>query len=257
MGGIANELTSPFGVKLFKGGPYADAGAADAEQRNLDAYKAQIAPLISEIAKGAGVANPITGEAGVADPYSLSPFQQSEVNQQASVDTLNKDAIMSKVKANLAALGMAGSSEVTAAEAYLDQQLMAQHGSERIQAGQDAFQNRQNAMQQIAGLLSGQLGQQQQITAAGGQAAAAGKQNSLSQLGALAGLLFAPGGLFGSKQSPVIWNFGGNADNLTAGLGALGGVAGASRAAGTSGSNIDPGIPMPGRVPIPNSIYGG
>lgn len=208
MGGFANTLTSPLGVKLFKGGPYADAGAADAMQRNLDAYKAQIAPIISQLASGAGVANPITGQAGVADPFSLSPFQQSEVNQQAGADRQGYDAILSKVKANLSARGLGGSSEMAAAEAYLGQQLQGQLGSERIQAGQNAFQNRQQAMQQIAQLLSGQLGQQQQITQAGGQAAAAGRQNSLSQLGALLGLAFGGGGgLFGKQdQSPVIWN---------------------------------------------------
>lgn len=195
MGGISNTLTSPLGVKFFKGGPYADAGAGDKMQANLSQYQAQIAPIIAQIAKQAGVQDPLSGTnyATSTDPYGLSLLQQSEVNQQSSVDTKGYQSLLSKVKANLAARGMGDSSTMTAAEAYLGQQLQGQIGTERVQAGQNAYQNRQTALQQIAQILSGQYGAQQQVTQQQGATATAARQDSLTQLGSLLGLVFGKG----------------------------------------------------------------
>lgn len=177
--GLVNSVGGLVGIKPFKGGPYPDAGKGDVlaqqaqdyatqQQQAVAQYMAQIAPIIASIAQNAGIANPTlsTGPASqrtpgtapqTTDPYGLSPLQQAQVNQQAGVDTQAKNAIMQKIKANLSARGLGDSSVLSAAEAYLDQQLAGQLGSERVQAGQNAFNTRENAQMQIAQLLAGAL----------------------------------------------------------------------------------------------------
>lgn len=202
MGTFANQLTAPLGVRLFPGGPYPDAGFGDQQTAAAQQYIQQLAPLIAQIAQSAGVTNPMTGEQGqYADNlYQLSPVQQGEVNQQASVDRQAYDQIMSRVEANLSARGM--KDMLPAAQAYLTQQLQSQLGSERIQAGQNAYNTRMSAIQSIAQLLG--QGQQQKMGAleTNRQSALAASQQSAQALGnALALGMYAGGvGPFGAAK---------------------------------------------------------
>lgn len=206
MGSFLNQLSSPIGVKLFKGGPYADAGAGDKMQGNLQQYMAQIAPLIAQIAQNAGVTNPQTGQGpstpmaggtAAGDPYGLTALDQGEVNRQAGVDQQTYQKILNSVKADLSARGMTDSSVMTAAESYLKSQLSTQMGSERLLAGQNALQNRQNALGQIAQLLSGQYGAQQQVTQQQGATAEKARADSMTQLGSLLGIFGGNTNMFG------------------------------------------------------------
>lgn len=241
MGSAINSVTSPLGVKLFKGGPYSDAGIGDRQQTNLDAYKAQIAPIIEQIALNAGVVNPLNpqGQSGEfsQDPYGLSHLQQAEFNRQASEDTQGYESIIKKVKANLSARGLGGSSEMAAADAYLRSQLQAQIGSEHVQAGQQAYAGRQQALQQIAGLLGQTYGQQAQVTQGQQQQAVASHESAMQQLGSLLAL-----GLYGGGVGP----FGSNKAAAPT----------ATPAASVGGFTGNVG-PMPLSAPNIPSIYGG
>lgn len=214
MSGFVNQLTSPLGVKLFSGGPYADNGIGDQQgalaqqgQANTEQFLAQLAPIIAQIAQAAGVANPL--EKGAAapfatDPYGLSPLQQASLNEEQSITTDAYDKIMSKVKANLSARGLGNSSALTAAETYLQKQMQGQLGQERVAAGQNAYGNRQNALGQIGQLLGtgygaqqNSLGQQQNVLESQKQTALQSNQNAMSQLGSALAL-----GLYGGKIGP-------------------------------------------------------
>lgn len=197
MGGFLNQLTQPLGFRLFSGGPYADRGFGDQLQNNAQQYMQQLAPLIQQISQMAGVTNPLTGQGGqfTNDPYGLSALDQAGLNKQSSIDTQAYDQIMQRVKANLTARGMGDSSTMQAAQAYLGQQLQGQIGSERIQAGQNAYQNRQNAMQQIAQLLGQGFGAKQQATGTQLQNATSMNQQAMSQLGSLLALGMYAGGV--------------------------------------------------------------
>ncbi len=214
MAGVINSITSPLGVKLFKGGPYPDAGIGDQQgdlakkgEANAAQYMAQLAPIIAQIAQAAGVANPLEkGSTGQfdKDPYGLSPLQQAAANQEQGITADSYDQIMSKVKANLSARGLGGSDVVTAAEAYLQKQMQGQLGQERVAAGENAYQNRQAAQQQIAQLLGsgygaqqGALGNTQNVLESQKQAAIQSHQASMQQLGSLLAL-----GLYGGKVGP-------------------------------------------------------
>lgn len=254
MGGFINQLTSPIGVKLFSGPPYADAGAGDKMQGNLQQYMQQIAPIIASIAQQAGVVNPLTGQTtGVpmaggttpGDPYGLSALDQAAVNKQAGIDSQTYQKILSTMKANLSARGMGDSSTMAAAEQYLQSQLSTQIGGEQLQAGQNAFQNRQNALGQIAQLLSGQYGAQQGVAQQQGQLAMQKQQQSMTQLGSLLGLAAGGTNMFGMwpKSTPPI----------------AGGMSNPAAGQNTSGAGIPPGQGIASLLGNFNwgSIYGG
>lgn len=212
MGSMANSLTNLAGIKLFKGGPYIDAGVGDQQMGAVQQYMQQLAPVIAQIAQQAGVANPqVPGSQGqfTNDPYGLTPLEQASVNQQASTDRLNADNIMARVQADLSAKGMWDSSAATAAQAYLSQQVSAQQGQERVQAGENAYQNRNQALQQIAQLLGQGYGAQSNVLQSQKQtaveASTLGQQNfaNMLALGLMAGgVLPVPGASKGTTPLP-------------------------------------------------------
>lgn len=210
MGQAANAVTSLAGVKLFKGGPYADAGAGDKMQANQNAYMQQIIPIIASIASSAGIANPLVpGSTGqfTNDPYGLSPLDQASLNKQQGMDAASYDALMKKVDAELGARGLSLSSLSEADHAYLQQQLQTQLGSERVQAGQNAFQNRNQATQQIQQILSQAFGSQQQVTQQQGQTAQAATADAHSSLGNLLGLFLGGMGRGTTPTGPTMPNY--------------------------------------------------
>lgn len=251
MGSIANSISSPVGVKLFKGGPYPDAGKGDVMEQNADQYMKQLAPIIAQIAQMAGVGNPQTGTSGQfdQDPYGLSPLQQGEVNKQAGIDREAHDKILSTVKAHLSAAGFGDSSTMEAAEAYLGQQLNVQLGGERIQAGENAYVNRNNALTQIAQLLGQGFGAKQDVTQYQAQEAQQAHATAMQQLGSFIALL-GHAGSFG-KSFP---GYGSAAPNVVpAPSQPVMGSAVGSAAGGAAGNAANPLKDF--RVPI--SIYGG
>jgi len=224
MGSFANNLTSPIGVKLFKGGNYSDSGHGDQAQKAQQQGSQQISQLIAQLAHLTGVQNPQAQQnpmypnggnpsdpASSQDPFSLNPAQQGALNQQNSLDSEAMNRIMSKAKANLAARGLGDSSSMKAAEAYLKQKMVGQISSNQQQAGQNAYNSRLNAISQIGNLVNGQtagaVNMQQQL----GQQATQEHNQSMSQLGGLLG--FATGGGFGGGRTmgtpPIRQNLGG------------------------------------------------
>jgi hypothetical protein len=216
MSSFANQLTSPLGIKLFRGGPYGDnqagdkmAAVNDQQLKLSQEYMAKLAPIIAQIANSAGVTNPMNGQQGQFsnDLYGLNPLQQASVNQQASIDTEAYDNILRKVRANLSARGMADSSTMAAAEVYLQKQMVNQVSSNRVQAGQNAYNSRIGALDQIAGLLGGGYGQQQQVLGQKqntlqyqGQVAQQSQNDAMRNLGQAIGLgVFGAGGGFNNK----------------------------------------------------------
>lgn len=243
MGSMINSITQPFGVKFFGGSNYADGGAGDRQQAINDQqlalaekskqeqmalaqqFIAQLAPMIQQISQGAGVDNPlVAGDQGQFgnDPYGLSPLQQAASNRDASITSQAYDRIMSKVGANLSSRGLWDSSAKTAADLFLQKSLQADLGSQRIQAGQNAYTNRQNAMGDIGNLLAQSYGaqqnaltggtagvqnafsQRQNITAQQGQTAQMAQQQAMGNLGQLlgAGLYYGGVGPFGRQARP-------------------------------------------------------
>lgn len=209
MGQAANAVTSLAGVKLFKGGPYADAGAGDKMQANQNAYMAQIAPIIASIASNAGIANPLdpNSKPSTTDPYGLSPLDQASLNKQQGMDAASYDSLMKKVDAELGARGLSLSSLSEADHAYLQQQLQTQLGSERVQAGENAFQNRERANMQIQQILSQAFGSQQQVTQQQGQTAQAATADAHSSLGNLLGLFLGGMGKGTTPTGPTMPNY--------------------------------------------------
>lgn len=214
MAGVINTLTNPVGVKLFKGGPYLDNGAGDRAQQNQDQYAAQVAQLVASIAQNAGIANPMdpNSTAATTDPYGLSNLQQASLNKTLSYDRQTMDAILNKAKADLAARGLYQSSDLPAMEAYLQQQLSVQTGAERVQAGENAYQNRVQAQQTISNLLNGLYTGQQNVTAQQGQTSAQSKGIAMDSLGSILGLFLggkaavpgAKGGLPSGGTPPIM-----------------------------------------------------
>ncbi len=259
MGGFLNSITSPLGVKLFPGGPYADAGIGDQQakqagdfasqqQAAVAGYMKQIAPIIAEIAKSAGVGNPLTGEQGASsnDPYGLSALQQGEVNRQSGEDTTAYEGLLKKIKANLSARGLGGSSEMTAAESYLRTQLQSQKGAERLLAGQQAYDARNQAQGQIANLLQTGLqaktgantagyNAQSQVSAGQKQTAEKSHADAMASIGNLLALGMYAGGVgpFAGTKAPQV------AGAATAPINsAIGGVSGAATSQPTQVPNI-------------------
>lgn len=210
MGHAANAVTSLAGIKLFKGGPYPDAGAGDKMQANQNAYMQQIAPIIASIASNAGIANPLVpGSTGqfTNDPYGLSPLDQASLNKQQGMDAASYDALMKKVDAELGARGLSLSSLSEADHAYLQQQLQTQLGSERVQAGQNAFQNRNQANMQIQQILSQAFGSQQQVTQQQGATAEKASSTAQSSLGNLLGFFLGGMGRGTTPTTPSMPNY--------------------------------------------------
>jgi len=200
MGSLVNQVTSPVGVRLFKNGPYSDAGHGDQAQHAQQQGNQQISQLIAQLSQMTGVQNPQQPTAGATqDPFALNQVQQGALNQQNSLDSEAMNRIMSKVKANLAGRGLSDSSSMKAAEAYLKQKMVGQISSNQQQAGQNAYNSRLNAISQIGNLVNGQtagnVNMQQQL----GQQATQEHNQSMGQLGSLIG--FATGGGFGGLGS--------------------------------------------------------
>lgn len=254
MGSFINSITSPIGVKLFSGGPYPDNGKTDQLAKNAQDFQAQLQPIIAAIAQAAGI-NMGGGTVPAAqqpDPYSLSPLQQGEVNQQASIDREARDKILSTVKAHLSSAGFTDSSTMTAAEAYLDSQLAGQQGAERVQAGENAYQNRMSGLAQIAQLFSQGFGATQQATGAQAQQATTAHANAMNQLGAALALAGSMGA-FG-KGFP---GYGSGAPSPYMPPGQAGAQAGGAAGGGAGAGAASGAIPaMPNFAAIPN-IYAG
>src|SRR5512135_2096446 len=147
MGSIANQLTSPLGVKLFSGGPYADrelgsaalAASKPLQQtgQNLLTSGSQALPdLFGQLGATAGVGSPFaTGSSktdawgqpvGGAQSYSLAPVFQFQYNALAAPINAARKQALQAAKGGLSARGL-GKSGAHALEqqinAYADQDL--------------------------------------------------------------------------------------------------------------------------------------
>ena len=203
---FVNTVTSPFGVKLFKGGPY---NGRDSMYNAQDIY-AQLAGqgqnMLGSDYLANGGENSLQGQmakttrnlvGATNNPQSLSKTQTARVNQMTGDTAKQMNAALSSVRQTLASRGITSGAALAAAEARIRQAYQGQGEAQNTQYTETAHQ--QN-LANIAALLSALTGQYQMGTGlltggAGGQMqtgqqlsqeAQQAYQNFFSTLGTLA-----------------------------------------------------------------------
>lgn len=183
----ANQLTEPFGIKgLFgPGGPYPDAGLGDkalnyanllgqAGQGQLTQAQGGLPSLsnmgvlgniqnvMSQQAASSGVADPFTGQGGSTDPYQIQPYQQQQYNTTADMVNQGRQASINNLRTQLAAQGINDPRAIAAAEAQINAGHDKMLSDTQTNLATQAYQNRQNTLQNFESLLPQLYGQQAQ-----------------------------------------------------------------------------------------------
>lgn len=207
MGGIGsffNSLTQPLGVRLFPGGPYADAGYGDQYKQTLQ----YLPGLIGQEAEAAGVRNPFTMAPLMNnDPYRLYDWQQHQYNSLAGNLNQGMEGSISALRQRLYASGITDPRASAAAEARVRMGTAGQLTGLRGELGQQAFNTRMNTL----GTMGSQIG----ALAGGYQNLAQNAMNMTGQANSSLGSLLGLG--IGSLTG------GGGLSSLLGGLGSGGG----------------------------------
>lgn len=140
MGNAINSATELAGVKLFKGGPYADRGLGEAPkkagQQMLSMGLGALPSLFAQIAGTSGVVNPFatatgsgtgttaggatggTTEAttGYNNPYGLSPTQMAGYNEQAGLINARRKSALDALTSSQASRGLSSSTAKATAQ---------------------------------------------------------------------------------------------------------------------------------------------
>lgn len=180
-----NQLTSPFGVKLFPGGPYPDKGLEDKALQYADllggAGKQQLTQaqtglpalsnmgalgmmpgIIGEQAAASGVTNPFTGQGGTSNPYAIQPYQQTAYNDLAQSVNEGRQSSINNLRTQLASQGINDPRAIAAAEAQINAGHDKQLADIQANFQSQAYQNRQNTLGQFESLIPQLYGAQQQ-----------------------------------------------------------------------------------------------
>lgn len=182
----ANQLTEPFGIKgLFgSGGPYPDAGLGDKAlnyanllgqagqgqltqaQQGLPSLSnmgvlGNIQGVMSQQAAASGVADPFTGQGGTTNPYSIQPYQQQQYNTTADMVNQGRQASINNLRTQLAAQGINDPRAIAAAEAQINAGHDRMLSDTQTNLATQAYQNRQNTLQNFESLLPQLYGAQQ------------------------------------------------------------------------------------------------
>lgn len=192
---IINQVTAPFGVKLFPGGPYADKGAG----AKSDAYMRQFQEALRLYAKTAGLPDPFVPmtaqQANEYDPTALTGPQSALAARQLGQFGKAEERAVGTLRANLARRGINDPRLYALAEQEMRNYFDTAAAQMQAQLGEEARQNRQQALMNIMSALQGGAGFQQSVAQQN-----LAQQNLLhSGFGALLGLLLpyltgSPGG---------------------------------------------------------------
>lgn len=223
MGDILNQVTQPFGVKLFPGGPYSDSGAGDKALAATDTAKQQALGMMTG-----------QGEFGQDWQALLTPEESQMFNRQTDALSQAAQAAIAQVRASAASRGMP-ESYVQAMEQRIKDNLIGRQTDLRVQMYQMVEQKRQ----QMANIITGAGAQ----TAGAYQQIGAQKQAEQSNLqGGLAALLSPYLGkqMFSQGATPDLSGYAGGQGKT----GSVGGEAAntAGKAAGMGGIGASPAL---------------